>query len=107
VAEVPLRHLVFAGEHVAVSFLGVDVLEDPFIEIAGTNRQAVLIEDCRHAHRRLSAIAQPVKCHAARIDEGEIRQQSSGHVMLRNDEGKKGEAEWIGAPLQNAKVVLP
>src|SRR2546423_4879267 len=55
-SEVELVHLVFAGEHVAASPFEVDVLPDPFIEIARADRQAVAREDRRDAHRHLAAV---------------------------------------------------
>ena len=55
-AEPELEHLVFTGEDVAALPLERGVLDDPLVEVGRADRQAIIADQRRHAHRRFAAV---------------------------------------------------
>ena len=50
---------------------------DPLVEVARADRQAVAVDQRRHAHRRLAAVGEAVEADARAVDEGGWASQSS------------------------------
>ena len=106
VAQVELEDLVLAGGHVAVGRAGRGVLPDPFVEIGRADRQAIALDQRRHAHRRLAAVGETVETRSARDRPAVKRGQPIDDLLvLRHDDREQRLAQRVGLALQRAKLV--
>jgi hypothetical protein len=67
VPEIKFGHFVFISKNVSERPVVSADLPDPLVEIAGTDRQAILIEQRRDADRRFTAIGKAIKSYSLSV----------------------------------------
>src|ERR1017187_5285618 len=105
-AQVEVRHLVFAEERVAGRRISGDRLPGPIVEAAGADGQGIAVKHRRNAQGRQPAIGQAVEADAAGIHEWQRAQPVEDAAVLRDDHREEGGFERIRLALQLPELVF-
>src|SRR5204863_365673 len=81
-AHVEVGHLPFDREHEALVLRRGD-LARPVVEVGRADRQAVALEQRRHAHRRLAAVAEAVEADPLAVHERQRVEPAQDLPVLR------------------------
>ena len=104
VPEIKFGHFVFVSKNVSERPIVAADLPDPLVEIAGTDRQAILIEQGRDADRRFTPIGKAIKSNSLSVHKRLLAQPIKQSLVLAQNERKKGEFEGVRESLQLAKL---
>ena len=85
IGEVEFVHVVFLGQHVALRRKDIGRLPDPLVEVAGADRESILIEQGRHADGCFAAVRQAVKADPPGIDKRKAGKPIQGLLMLAQE----------------------
>ena len=90
---------------VAVRRPGRRVLADPLVEVARADRQAVVRHEGGDAHRRLAAVAEPVKADPGGVDERQRLEPVGELLVLRDDHREERLLERVRLALEGPEAV--
>ena len=88
VAKIELWHLIFAGEHIAVARIICRIFDDPLVEIRGTDRQRITVEQRRNAHSGLATVGESVESDPFSVYKGLFPKPRKRPFMLAGDSEK-------------------
>ncbi len=91
---------------VAHRHVGAHAFAHPFVEITGADRQTVIRQHGRDAHRGLAAIRQSVERDAPGIGERLLLEPGENLLVLADDDGEQRLAERVELALERAEPVL-
>ena len=81
-------------------------LAGPVVEVGRADRQAITLQQRRHAHGRLAAVAQAVESDPFGIDLRQRFQPVQDLLVLRQDEGEQRRLDRVGLAAEEAIAVL-